>query len=306
MKPHVLVDGDPIVYRIGYASQSRVITNVIEYADGVVEQKRFASKTERNEYLRMHEGSQVVDEQEEVFPEPIENALGGAKRLLGEIADETGSDALHVILSESFGKGNFRHAIARQAVYKGNRKQPRPAHYQNIRDYLVNYHGAQVVETREADDELSIRARRYRDIDIPYVIASIDKDLDQIPGQHYDFAKKVAYTVSDEDARRVFWTQALAGDATDNIPGAWKIGTDTAEKIIRELVDQGVTDRTIFTAIVEQYKKSAKKKGAKYQAEDALNVAIETAQLVYLQQKPCELWSPPGVPFGKIGCEVDD
>lgn len=279
---------------------------MIELADGSITSERFPSKTERNKWLAENAGAMVLSEEEEIIPEPIENALASVKRLLREIAEELGSDDVHLILSESFGKGNFRHAIAKQAPYKGNRKQPRPYHYQNIRDYMVAYQGAQIVETREADDELSIRAARYREQGIPYAIASIDKDLDQIPGRHYDYAKKVVYTVSAEDGRRAFWIQALAGDPTDNIPGAWKIGPTRAAGVVDNAIASGGDDSHIFSLIVGSYTASKVQMGCPYKDRPAVEVALETAQLVYLQQKPCELWAPPGVPFGKIGCEIDD
>src|SRR5579872_145446 len=98
VKTQVLVDGDPIVYRIGYATQSRSINCVVEHATGELDALRFDSKTARNAWLRAHEGSTVVSEEEEVTPEPESHAYHGVKRLLVEIADESGSDDLHIIL----------------------------------------------------------------------------------------------------------------------------------------------------------------------------------------------------------------
>ncbi len=302
----VLVDGDPIVYRVGFATQSQTVSCVVSCDDGSISYIRFANKTERNEYLQKHPTCGIDSEEIEVKAEPVENALHTVKSVLSQIKEETGSDNLHIILSESFGGGNFRHAIAKQAPYKGNRKAPRPAHYQSIRDYLTEYHGAVVVETREADDEIAIRANRYRQDGVPYAIATIDKDLDQIPGMHYDYAKKVVYNVSNDEARRAFWIQALAGDPTDNIPGCWKVGPVKAAALVDMWIKDGMDDGAIFTLIVAQYERSTELAGCPYRDREPLHVALETAQLVYMQQKPCELWAPPGVPFGRIGCEIDD
>jgi hypothetical protein len=271
-----------------------------------MQQVRFTSRTERSKWLHDNEGWYLIDEQEEVIPEPIENALGGTKYLLRGIMEEVNSDDLHIILSESTGKGNFRHAIARQAPYKGNRKLPRPVHYQNIRDYLVNHWGAVVVGTREADDEIAIRAKRYRDQGIPYVVATIDKDLDQIPGRHYDYAKKVSYDVSEEDARRAFWIQALSGDPTDNIPGCWRVGRDRAPKIVDGWLSNGFDDRQMFAALVTEYEKSKKFGTCPYRDRPSVEVALETAQLVWMQDIPCTVWAPAGVERGRIPCEADD
>lgn len=305
--PQLLIDADPIVYRVGFAAQTKAIHCVLESATGELEQVRFGSKTERNEWLEQHPGSSVTAEEEEVIPEPIANALAGVKRLLGEIIDRAGTDQTHVILSESSGKGNFRHAIAKQAPYKGNRKQPRPFHYQNIREYLTDYWGAQIVQTREADDEIAIRAKRYRAEGIPYVIATIDKDLDQIPGPHYDYAKKVSYNVSEDDARRAFWIQALSGDSTDNIPGAWKIGDKRAAAHIDAWLSLGYDDRMMFESAITVYDRQCLEyAGCPYICRPALDVALETAQLVWMQDEPCTIWAPPGVPRGKIPCEQDE
>jgi hypothetical protein len=268
--------------------------------------QRFASKTERNNFLREHPTSAIASEEEEVIPEPIENALAGTKHLLHGIIDETGSKDLHVILSESSGKGNFRHAIAMQAPYKGNRKLPRPYHYQNIRDYLVNVWGAQIVGTREADDEIAIRARRYRAQRIGYVVSTIDKDLDQIPGPHYDYAKKVSYQVTADDARRAFWIQALSGDPTDNIPGCWRVGPDRAPKIVDQWLSNGFDDSQMFQALIAEYEKSKKFGTCPYKDRPSVEVALETAQLVWMQDEPCTVWAPAGVERGRIPCESDD
>lgn len=301
-----MIDGDPIVYRIGFAAQSRILHCVVEEADGTMHAARFPSKTERNKYLREHTGSSIIAEDEEIIPEPVENALHSTKLVLRSIEDELGSTDLHVVLSDSAGKGNFRHAVAKQAPYKGNRKLPRPVHYDNIREYLVNHWGAVIVVTREADDELAIRAKRYRKQGVKHAVASIDKDLDQIPGTHYDYVKKVVYEVSDDEARRHFWIQALAGDPTDNIPGCWRVGDERAPRIVDEWIAAGFTDEQMFRALVDEYEKSKKFSTCPYRAAPSVDVALETAQLVWMQDEPCVLWAPVGVERKTIErCESD-
>lgn len=278
----------------------------MEHANGAVEAISFGSKTERNQWLTANPGSELVSEEEKIVPEPESHAYHGVKRLLGEIVDETGSANIRVILSEKTGAGNFRQAIAKQAPYKGNRKQPRPFHYDNIRDYLVRQWDAVIVQTREADDEIAIQAKRLEAAGHPHVVASIDKDLDQIPGEHYDYAKKVGYFVGVDDARRYFWIQALAGDPTDNIPGCWKVGPTKAAAWVDDWLKVGLSDQQIFAAIIELYERSKKLKGCPYPDRPGLDVALETAQLVWMQDTPGEIWAPPGVPRGRIQGELDD
>lgn len=234
------------------------------------------------------------------------------------------------------GPGNFRDSIATVFPYKGNRDSShKPYWYQSIRNYLTSEWGARVVHGREADDECSILARRDRDAGNIYCIATIDKDLDQIPGEHYNYLKHVNHCVSVGAADRWFWCQCLSGDATDGVPGCYKLGSVGAERIVAEAADyagaigagpgtipkhamaddkvpsgtatdahlRGRIRRTaaaarggIWSTIVSTYEASKTKAGCPYVGRDAEAVALETARLVYLQQIEGELWTPPGEP----------
>ena len=82
------------------------------------------------------------------------------------------------------GKGNFRDEIAVTAPYKGNRKDAeKPKHYKLIRDYLVYSWDAVIWEGMEADDAIAIEATELAG---DGVIVSLDKDLDQVVGWHYN------------------------------------------------------------------------------------------------------------------------
>ena len=192
------------------------------------------------------------------------------------------------------GKGNFRERIATVKPYKGNRANtPKPIHYDLLREYMIDK-GAILVEGWEADDQVSIDSRAYFDP----VIATIDKDLDQIPGRHYDYLKKTFYTVDEEEALWMFYRQILSGDSVDNIPGLPRIGMKTAQKWLEEWHEEWVHDcDTVLTQdvpievywwdhIVDKYD------GA---YEDGYGVALEMARLVKMQDYEGQLWSPPGV-----------
>lgn len=84
------------------------------------------------------------------------------------------------------GKENFRNDIAVTVPYKGNRKSEKPVHYHLLREYLVDAWAATVSQGIEADDMLAIRATELGESS---VIVSLDKDLDQVPGWHYNFSK---------------------------------------------------------------------------------------------------------------------
>ena len=112
------------------------------------------------------------------------------------------------------GKRNFRYDIYPE--YKANRKDmARPIHLQALRDHLVDQWGATVSDGNEADDLVGIVQCTTENT----CIAHIDKDIDQIPGQHYNFNKGEFYTVSNEQGMRHFYHQLVLGDKVDNIPG---------------------------------------------------------------------------------------
>lgn len=130
------------------------------------------------------------------------------------------------------GSNNFRNQYAVTAPYKGNRKgTDKPIHYQLLRDYLVSSWGAVVHDGIEADDMLAIRATELGD---DSVIVTLDKDLDQVVGWHYNFAKKIKYYITEDEARLNFYKQFLTGDTVDNIVGAYRIGPKTADKLLRD------------------------------------------------------------------------
>lgn len=130
------------------------------------------------------------------------------------------------------GKGNFRYARATIQPYKGNRTQPKPEHLQALRDHVVNDWGFTVVDGEEADDALG---KNQTDNTI---IVTIDKDLDMIPGKHFNFVKRIFFDVSEEEAIKFFYTQLLTGDRTDNIRGVAGIGPAKAEKILKDCKDE--------------------------------------------------------------------
>jgi hypothetical protein len=50
------------------------------------------------------------------------------------------------------------------------------------------------------------------------ICVSLDKDLLQIPGYHYNFVKGIESFVSPIDGLRSFYRSVITGDSTDNIP----------------------------------------------------------------------------------------
>ena len=131
------------------------------------------------------------------------------------------------------GKGNFRKEIYKP--YKQNRpdlKEELKSFLYYGHDHIIKRWGAIPAHGMEADDLVSIWAYEAREADDQYIIAGIDKDLLQIPGNHYNFNKKTHTFIDDDEAHKLLMIQCLTGDRTDNIPGIKGIGPKKAEKIL--------------------------------------------------------------------------
>jgi len=169
------------------------------------------------------------------------------------------------------GKTNFRNDYAVTTPYKGNRKgTEKPVHYQLLREYLCTAWSATVNEGIEADDMLAIRQTELGDDSI---IVTLDKDLNQVAGWHYNFVKKDKYYVTEEDGLLSFYKQFLTGDSVDNIIGVRGIGEKKADKLLR-----GKTEAEMWAIIVEEL------------GEDR---AMENGHLLYMLRTQDDCFTPP-------------
>lgn len=141
--------------------------------------------------------------------------------LVEQILHEVSAKESHIYLS---GEKNFRHAI--YPAYKANRTAPKPVHLEACKKFLIDNWNAVVTNGIEADDALGINQKADT------IICSIDKDLLQIPGNHYNFVKKEFKEVSEQEGWLSFYTSLLVGDATDNIKGCPGIGKAKAPRIL--------------------------------------------------------------------------
>lgn len=169
------------------------------------------------------------------------------------------------------GKTNFRNDYAVTVPYKGNRKgTEKPVHYHLLREYLCSAWGATINEGIEADDMLAIRATELGDDSI---IVTLDKDLNQVVGWHYNFVKKNKYYVEKDEGLLNFYKQFLTGDTVDNIVGVRGIGEAKADKLLR-----GKTEAEMWSIIVEKLGEER---------------AIENGHLLYMLRTHDDCFKPP-------------
>jgi len=134
------------------------------------------------------------------------------------------------------GKGNFRYNL--YDGYKASRKdveleQGLKDRLNHAYEYLADKWQAVPADGMEADDLVSIWAYEARAADEDFVIAHIDKDINQVAGNHYNYNKKEVYFVDDEQADMNFCIQLLIGDSGDDIPKVKRgFGIKTAEKAL--------------------------------------------------------------------------
>lgn len=171
------------------------------------------------------------------------------------------------------GKGNFRYEVATTVPYKGNRPAEKPQYLDVVRQHLLDYHPSFLSEGEEADDRIAIEATQ-RGADC--VICSIDKDLDQIPGKHYNFVKDRRYSVSAWEGLVFFYTQILTGDRVDNVKGIKGVGPVTAQKALKDCK----TELELYATCVAMYD------------GDSARVT-ENGKLLWLRRSESELWLPP-------------
>ena len=220
-----LIDGDIVVYRCGFAAQSKIYNLSIPTYQGDI--PKFKYKKDMTAWLKEkgREKSEY-DVTVDTVIEPVENALNNVKTVLSEIkaflSNRFGDVEMEVFLS---GSTNFRDDLATIKVYKGNRDPLHKPHwYDEIKEYMKTVWQAEEVNNIEADDILANLQTTTT------CIVSTDKDLDQIAGWHYNWVKDSLYEVSIDQAIHSKYIQILTGDSTDNIEGIPGVGPVGAEK----------------------------------------------------------------------------
>ena len=162
------------------------------------------------------------------------------------LASSRGPTHFAVIFDHS--SDSFRNEIYPE--YKANRNEPPEdlvPQFPLIREATRAF-GLPCVEQEryEADDLIATYARQAREAGAEVTIISSDKDLMQLVGPAVrlrDPMKKV--DISADEVREKFGVgpelmidlQALAGDSTDNVPGAPGIGVKTAAQLLGEFGD---------------------------------------------------------------------
>jgi len=294
-----LIDADVIRYRVGFACEKKHYFVFLKDAEDYGYVASFENKTDLNKWLKLHDAADSVSVEERLEVDELPNCLHSVKLQIESILKDTQADDFAVYLS---GKDNFRDKLV--DYYKANRDRAhRPAHYENITKYLLDHWNAEVVDGIEADDALGVAQATDLEACIKHddtfygntVICTIDKDLDNVPGWHYNFVKGDLYWVDAETATKNFYSQLLSGDAADNIPGLYKIAGVRCTAKMQEGLLYLDTEQEMWRYVVRQYLKAFNPSEEEYQ--DCLAAVVtklrEIGKLLWIQQSPGEDWEPP-------------
>jgi len=212
--------------------------------------------------------------------EPLETALQRVDSLMDSFILDLSADEFKVFLT---GPTNFRYDIYPE--YKAHRGDvPKPRHLKDVKEYLSTQYDAITSENCEADDMMAIEQTNGNG---DTIIVSLDKDMLQVPGQHYSWKieggpldkrwvreAKLQY-VSEIEGLRFFYTQCLKGDTSDNIKGVAGIGPKKADKLLAECE----TEKEMFDIVRDAYG-----------CDEAF---LMNGRVLWLQRKPEQLWEFP-------------
>lgn len=213
-----LIDGDIVLYNAGFAVDKRYYK---------VGSSTFYSANDAKNYIAVHGGEMELVRE----PSPPAYYFQAVNTKITSILDATQASDYMLFLSDD---KNFRREKVTNINYKGTRNPDhKPLLLDEIKAYMFDTWQAQSREYLEADDCLGIYQSENDTI-----ICTTDKDLNMIPGWHYNWNHKLSYHVNELEADTFFYTQLLMGDRVDNIPGLKGIGPKKAAKIL-----QGSTTR---------------------------------------------------------------
>lgn len=227
-------------------------------------------------------------------------ARARANEMLDGILEATKASEFEIWLSDA-NVNNFRYEVSPE--YKANRiDTKRPVHYEALKEHLITEWGARIAYGMEADDAMGINqvkegvqtsntTKGYET-----VICSIDKDLLQIPGLHYNFVREEWAEIDYWSGLKWFYQQILTGDSTDNVNGCRGIGPVKSGRIIGA-VSRGAGEEGLFQAVLETYEiqegKSEKRPEGKTR-EEILSAILLAGRLLKIKQKEDEpLWGFP-------------
>lgn len=259
----LLIDGDILKYRCAFAAEK---THYLVSEDWTPEgmevhgvwdnhkQAKAVMEADTSPYPE-RKSSFLLWSRKEVQPE--EFALECVNTTLESFVAKFTPSSVDVFLSA---KQTFRESIAKTKPYKGNRDGAiKPVHFDAVGDYLLG-RGGIVLGGLEADDAIAIEMSKDPK---GTVCISIDKDMLQVPGIHYNWVKDELIEQTKRDADFALATQLLTGDTVDNVPGLGGFGPKKA----KETLDGARGSKDLFNRVLKAYRNNCKENWQEYFVE---------------------------------------
>lgn len=251
---NILLDVDTMLYRVGYASP--------------------APPTPEAACARL---AKMIKDTEWKITSSVISALGESyKHLL-------------LFLTVPDGKGRYRDKFNRETTYKASRTSvPPPVFMEEMRYFIKKSYIVHQCPSSEyeADDAISWHGWYNHDITGNLdIIAGVDKDLNQIPGYHWDYSKDTGYYLTNKDANRFFFKQLLMGDVADAIPGIKGIGPRRADNLLKN----GTTPEEWWDIVLSTYTN----KFPHLFDDEIAEILYERGNKLWIQRYEGQTWYPP-------------
>lgn len=223
------IDGDILLYKAGFACEYRSFL-VFDSEDKLLYEG--STRKDASSFAAEYPEETRIEVRQNLY-DNVDPALL-LSSILNKITTNLQTEDIHIYLTNKDINKNFRYKA--DPEYKQNRKgMLKPLMYDTTRDILLTKYNAEEVEGIEADDALGKKGKEEGAI-----ICSIDKDLLQVPGTHYNIDSGEIINVTNPGSlfldihvqnngkklrkisgygERWFWAQMLLGDRVDNIPG---------------------------------------------------------------------------------------
>jgi len=252
---NILLDVDTMLYRVGYASP--------------------APPTPEAACARL---KKMIDDTE------YKISTSHISRALGEPYHQ-----LLVFLTVPDGKGRYRDKFNRETTYKASRTSvPPPVFMEEMRDFLIKSYIVHQCPSSEyeADDAISWHGwYNYEVTGNRDIIAGVDKDLNQIPGYHWDYSKDLGYYIGGDTANEFFFQQLLTGDVADSIPGIKGIGPRRAIN----LLNKGSNPEEWWDIVLSTYTN----KLSHLSEDEIAEILYERGNKLWIQRHEGQTWYPP-------------
>lgn len=155
----------------------------------------------------------------------LESAVEALNEFVSDLTERVKAAAVIMVFS---GSNNFRYDV--DPTYKHNRVNKPPSQLRElIKEYVIENYDTKVFDRLEGDDTMGILSTMFTG---KYTICTIDKDLKQIPGRHYNWNTDELFDVTPEEGTRWFHRQILTGDITDGYQGCPGVGAVTAAEFL--------------------------------------------------------------------------